>query len=166
MFITVKKMEKRKKRAQEEMVGFVVIVVIVMIIIVFFLLFSLSSKPQTKSYEAQSFLQAALQYTTPCEINYQYMSVQNLIFSCYNQQTCSDGTNSCSVLSGTLNYMLNTSWPIGPNFPTKGYKLEISSDSGSIVSINQSNITGTYKGAQQVLPESGISINVLFTAYS
>ena len=55
----------KNRRGQEEIVGFVVIVVIVVIILLFFLVFSLTSeKDIPESYEAASFLQAALTYTT------------------------------------------------------------------------------------------------------
>lgn len=158
--------EEGKRRGQEEMVGFAIIVIIVSVILVFFLLFSLSSKPQTDSYQAESFLESALQYTSSCEINYQYLSVQNLILSCYNQQQCSDGEDSCSVLGDALNGLLNASWPIGQEFPTKGYRLDITSDSGSLLSIQQGNTTSTYRGAQQTIPQPGVSINIAFTAYS
>ena len=69
-------MAYNNKKGQEEMVGFVVIVVIVSIIILFFLVFSLSSDRESgTSYEASSFLQAALAYTSSCEDNREFLSV-------------------------------------------------------------------------------------------
>ena len=159
-------MVKRRTKGQEEMVGFVVIVIIVSIILVFFLLFSLSSKTEIQSYKAESFLQSALQYTTTCENSYQYLSIQNLVLSCYDQELCADGRDSCLVLNETLKGILNQSWPVGPDFPTKGYNLDIFSDTQPVISIQEGNKTGVYQGAQQVIPKGPISINVVFTAYS
>ena len=134
--------------------------------IVFVLIFSVSSKPNTDSYEAESFIQSALQYTTSCQNSFQYMSVQDLVFLCNNQGTCSDGRDSCSVLNDTLKGLLAESWPVGKDFPTKAYKLDISSQSGGMVFIANGNATNNYKGAQQLLSQGSISINIAFTAYS
>lgn len=160
------KMKKRNRLGQEEMIGFTVIVIIVSIILVFFLIFSLSNKPRAESEQAKSFLQSTLQYTTTCEISFKHLSVQDLIFSCYNQETCSGGEDSCSVLSDTLKGIIDESWPIGNNFLTKGYKFEVNSSTGAILSIERGNATSTYEGAQQLLPQPGAPINILFTAYS
>ena len=161
---------KQNKRAQEEIVGFAVIVIIVSIIIIFFLVFSLSDNPETESYEAESFLQSSLYYTSSCADNGKYLSVQDLVFSCYMGETCgnddgSDGEEACAVLNETMKGMLEESWQVGSDFPVKGYKLEIFSEEEVILSLEEGNITGSYKGAQQILPESRTSIKILFNLY-
>lgn len=155
------------KRAQEEIVGFAIIVIIVSIILVFFLIFSLSDKPETASYEAESFLQSALYYTSSCAINDKFLPVQDLVVSCYNKQKCDNEQDACTILNETLKSVLEESWPVGPDFPVKGYKMEIFTQEEEIIpSIEKGNITGVYKGAQQILPYAGAQISVLFNVYS
>ena len=115
----------RNKRAQEEIVGFAVIVIIVSIIVVFFLVFSISNKgEQIDSYEAESFLQSALVYTSSCEERSQLLSIQDLIVACYDEQVCGNGQDACLVLEQTLTGITEESWNVGSDFPVKGYKLE------------------------------------------
>ena len=158
------KMENQ--RAQEEIVGFAVIVIIVSIILVFFLVFSLSDKTETENYEAKSFLQSSLHYTSNCEIGREFLPVQELIVSCYEEDRCNDEQDACLVLNETLKAILEESWPVGSNFPVKGYKLEVFSGEQQILSIREGNLTRSYKSAPQILPESSASIRVLFNLYS
>lgn len=153
------------KQGQEEIVGFAMIVIIVSIILIFFLVFSLSDRPDTASYEAESFLQSSVHYTSSCEDGNEFLPVQELVVSCYNEEKCDDEQDACEVLNETLKSMLEESWQVGPDFPIKGYKMEISSGEEGILYIREGNITGTYKGAQQILPEAGASISVLFNLY-
>ena len=154
------------KRAQEEIVGFAMIVIIVSIILIFFLVFSLSDEPVTNSYETESFLQAALAYTSSCEDRNNFLPVQGLIVSCYNEARCDDEKDACVVLNETLKGILEESWQVGSDFPAKGYNLEVFTSEEQILSIEKGNIPGNYKGAQQVLPYSGAQISVLFNVYS
>lgn len=156
---------KKNKRAQEEIVGFAVIVIIVSIIIIFFLVFSLSEKTETESYEAESFLQSSLYYTSSCADNEEYLPVQDLVFSCYTKERCDNEEEACDVLNETLKGILEESWQTGEDFPVKGYKLEIFSEEETIISLEEGNVTGSYKGAQQILPESRTSIKILFNLY-
>jgi len=154
------------KFGQEEIVGFALIVIIVTIILVFFLIFSLSDKTEVESYETSSFLQASLQYTSDCVVNnFENLSVQKLIVACYYGEQCGNGRKACLILNSTLKGMLNQVWQVGSKFPEKGYKLEIVSGEEKILSIQKGNITGSYKGTQQMLPEGRVSINVLFRTY-
>ena len=155
----------RNNKAQEEIVGFAMIVIIVSIILVFFLIFSLSDKSQAESYEASSWLQASLQYTSDCMAGYENLPVQKLIAACYNQEKCESEEEACEVLNDTLIGMLEESWQVGDEFPIRGYKLEITSGEENILSIEKGNVTSNYRGTQQVLPERGISIQVLFRTY-
>ena len=153
------------KRAQEEIVGFAMIVIIVSIILIFFLVFSLSDKTETESYEVESFLQSSLHYTSSCADNGEFLPVQELIVSCYREEKCDNEQEACVALNETLAGILEESWPVGSNFPVNGYKMDIFSGEQSILIIQEGNVTGSHKGAQQILPESGASIKVLFNLY-
>ncbi len=164
--VNLKKNQNYIKRGQEEIVGFVIIVVIVSLILVFFLVFSMNSVPQTNSYEVSSFLGSAIHYTTTCQIDSAYLSVSDLVSSCLQNATCSDGQNSCDNLNQTLNTLMKKGWRWGQNLPVKGYSLNIVSSFGNVLSVQNGNITSTYKGAQEILPVSSANITVSVTIYS
>lgn len=153
----------KKKRAQEEMVGFAVIMIIVAIIILIFVSLSLT-KPKTEaieSYEVESFLQALLQYTTDCEYNYEYLSVQKLISRCQTNSKCLDERETCGVLNATIKDILNKAWKI-ENRPPAGYIFTITSGEEEMISISKGNQTGNYKGAVQRYKESDIYFRVYY----
>ena len=155
----------KNKRAQEEIVGFAIIVIIVSLIIVFFLVFSLSNRDQAiEGYKEASFLQSTLQYTSSCENRADFLSVQELVASCYNKEQCGE-EEACVALNQTLKGILEASWPSGSELPVKGYKMEAVSGEELVFSLSSGNVTGSYRGAQQIIPESGASIKVYFTAY-
>ena len=160
-------MNRKNKRAQEEMVGFAIIIVIVFIILLFFISFYIKNekKQSIESYEADSFIQASLQYTTECKDYSEYLPVQKLIFECANGALCLDGQNACGILDSTLKNIVKKSWPIGEDRPIKGYKLEIKTDSNEILLFEEGNATGNYKGAKQDLTKQGISVEILFRVY-
>ena len=156
---------KRDKLGQEEMVGFAVIIIIVAVIMLFLLVFYLRSpqKGSVESYEVNSFIQSFLQYTTDCEDYSGEMDVRELIFECDVNSVCiNDERNSCDVLNSTLKDMVEKSWQVGEDRPVKGYELKIMTDSGELISLKEGNVTGSYKGAAQPLPNS---IDVSFRAY-
>ena len=159
------------KRAQEEIVGFAIIVIIVSVILIFFLVFSLSNKSSGgESEEVASFLQATLQYTSSCQRGSQLLPVQDLILACRDQYSCvagdgGQGEKACDVLNQTLKDMTEESWPIGPERPVKGYKFEIYTKNEGILDFSVGNKTGTYKGSQQVVPGTGETVSIAFTAY-
>lgn len=164
---------KFNKRAQEEMVGFALIIIIVSIIIIAFIGFFLSksSSQSIQSYEAQSFIQSALQTSTQCQNYYGYISVQNLIVMCSSGSQCSslnssNSEDSCAVLNSTLNGILGQSWPVGQGSSIKGYNLNISANNGFNLDLNKGNFTSKSEGSYQDLSESGVSIKIEFTAYS
>src|SRR3972149_6808985 len=131
----------KNKRAQEEIVGFAIIVIIVSLIIVFFLVFSLSNRDQAiEGYKEASFLQSAMQYTSSCEDRAEFLSVQELVASCYNKDQCGE-EEACVVLNQTLKGILEESWPSGSELPVKGYKLEaIASGEEPLLSLSSGNI--------------------------
>ena len=159
----ISRIPNKNKKAQEEIVGFAIIVIIVSLIILFFLVFSLSGKSKTESYEAESFLQSLLQHTSSCQISSKFLDVQDLITACYNAQACGSGEDACSALNETVMPLIEKSWPIGPDFPAKGYKISAFSGEEQIFSIEEGNLTGSYKSGQQLIPKSAIT--VLFDVY-
>ncbi len=156
----------KNRRGQEEMVGFALIVIIVSIIILVFLGFFLgNSKGQSvESYQAESFVQSALQYSTQCTDYYGYISVSDLIFMCDSETSCRNGGDSCAILNSTLNGILNHSWNIAEGSPIKGYEFNINSSSKRIL-IKEGSTTKNSEGTSQVLPKGASSINVEFQVF-
>ena len=160
-------LKKTNKRAQEEIVGFAVIVIIVSVILLFFFVFSFSSNREAgESYEAASWLQATLQYTSSCESRNEFLSVSDLIVSCYREERCLNSEEySCDVLNQTLASLVSESWLVGAERPVQGYKLEATAPDKTILSIKVGNETSRYKGTQQPLPVAEAGIRVYFTVY-
>ncbi|MBT3404740.1 hypothetical protein HN832_02595 [archaeon] len=155
------------KNAQEEIVGFVLIMIIVAVLLVIFIGFSLrnSQKENVESYEVESFIQSSLQYTTNCEDNFEYLSMEKLIFRCIDNEVCLNGQNSCQVLDEIFRGMLKEGWRI-ENRPLEGYDLKIEVDGQELIpSIFKGNLTKNYKGAVQDFTQSGRSVQILFRAY-
>jgi len=160
-------MLNKKKKAQEEMVGFALIIIIVAVILLFFINFYIRSgeKESVESYEADSFIQAFLHYTTECEDYLEYLSIQKLIFECNDDALClNDDKEACDILNSTLKNIVDKTWKVGEDMPVKGYELKITANEEEIpfISFMGGNITGNYRGAVQLLPES---IDVSFRAY-
>lgn len=164
-------MVRKNKRAQEEMVGFALIIIIVAVIMLVFLNLSLKSpaKQAVESYEVDSFIQAFLQYDTDCEeketYETNYLSVQELIFSCNDKEKCLDERDTCGVLESTLQEIIGESWKIGADYPVKGYVMNITAGGEEIISFEEGNITKNYKGSSQDFVKRGSRIDILFTAY-
>lgn len=155
------------KKGQSEMVGFALIIVIVSVILLIFLsvTFKKSNEDAPNNEQVGAFVQAFLSYTTDCEIGYssKYYNVQRLILACGQNKYCIDERNSCDVLNETLEGIIESSWKVGGNWPTKGYLLNITLEGEELISFYEGNQTSTNKGYSQVL-DGGIDI--VFTAYS
>tara|TARA_B100000315_G_C14536055_1_gene568494 strand:+ start:241 stop:714 length:474 start_codon:yes stop_codon:yes gene_type:complete len=153
-----------KKKAQEEMVGFALIIIVVAVILLVFIGFSIrnSEKENVESYEVESFIQTALQYTTDCRDHLEPIPVQKLIIDCRNNEFCLDGRDSCEVLNNTLNGIVEESWPVSKDTVIKGYDFKIMSDGKEMIIFNKGNVTTGSKGAVQYLSSN---IEVVFTAY-
>ena len=155
------------KRSQEEMIGFALIIILVSVILLAFLGFSLSKPPKdlVNNHEVENFIQAFLQYTTDCEDS-DYLSVQDLIFECYDGSSCSDERDSCEALNNTMKDILIETWPVGEDRPTKAYELIINSEGGDVdIKIREGNFTGYYKGASQIFSRKRTDFNIMFRAY-
>lgn len=150
------------KKAQEEMVGFALIVIVVAVVLLVFLSISLKNKNNDfiESYEAESFVNSFLQYTTDCSNNLEYLNLERLIYSCNNQETCIDGREACAVLEDDLKGIVSESWNI-VNRPVSGYVLNISSKDKDIISIKEGNISGDYKGTMQALGKDNVEISFI-----
>lgn len=161
-----------KKKAQSEMVGFAIIIVIVAVLILVFLSISLNKSrgELVESYEVENFIQAFLQHTSTCSINYEpnYQNIQRLIFRCMNEENCINGEYSCDVLNETLSNLVDLSWKVGPEWPDKGYLLEIVANNESLINLTKGNITETSKGALQSFSQglSGNEADIYFQVYS
>jgi hypothetical protein len=153
------------KQGQEEMVGFALIIIIVAIIILVFIVLTIT-KPkgeEIESYKVESFLQALLQYTTDCEDNFEYLSIQKLIFRCNTGGRCLDERDFCVVLNEVLDDIVDKSWRVKQG---GGYSLEITSGEEIILNLSKGNITNNYRVAVQPFSRAGESMQISFKVYS
>ncbi|MBI5803331.1 hypothetical protein HY448_01455 [Candidatus Pacearchaeota archaeon] len=153
------------RKAQEEMVGFALIIIVVSVILLFFLVFTVknSERESVESYEVESFIQSSLQYTTQCRDNLEFLSVQDVIYECLNNNLCLNGQDACDVLGTTLEEITENSWSISSNSAVKGYELMIKENNESLIpSISKGNKTSNSRGSAQYLPKN---IGITFTAY-
>lgn len=152
----------RNSKGQEEMVGFALIVIIVAIIILVFLSFSLKApqKEEVESYEIDNFIQTALQYTSDCQDNLDYLSVERLITRCYGGKMCLDGRSTCEVLDLIMAGIMEESWSVDRGSVIKGYALNITSEAESILALNKGNSTGKYKGDEVLLGTNDLAVRL------
>jgi hypothetical protein len=155
-------------KAQEEMVGFIIIVIIISVVLLVLLGFLLRSpnKGVVENYEVESFIQSALQYTSSCETEIEFLSVQNLIVSCEEGSTCLDGKNSCDVLNDTLKNLVKTAWNVNNQSAVKGYKLGVMTEETGILALQEGNETRNYKGGLQDFAKGGNNYEVSLNVYS
>ena len=160
-----------KKLGQEEIVGFALIIIIVAVILLVILGLSIRGKGKeaVQSYEAGSFLQTSLQYTSDCYDGIEYLPVQKLIFECENENSCEDGRETCEVLDSTFREIIEKSWKVSEETPVKGYKIAIVSQEDEtpkeILSIEDGNETNNYKTSMQSFSRQGIDYDVSFSVY-
>jgi len=168
--LTLNNMKKglpKSKRSQEEMVGFGLIIALVAVILLVFLWFSLvkPGKQNVESYEVESFIHSALQYTTACKDRYGPIEIKDLIFECYNNEDCEDGEKSCDILNNTLRGMLEESWKIGQDRPVKGYFINISVEGEDIFVFEQGNLTSDSKGFLEELSKKRKDLSIMFSVH-
>lgn len=145
------------KNGQEEMIGFGMIIIIVSVILLIVLAFALkrnTSDEVLENYEVESFIQSALQYTTDCENSLEPISIQNLIFACYNNESCLDGRYTCSALNKTFSEMITKSWTISKTGVYKGYQFKVVVENQTIMAESYGNQSGNSKGSKQYLSKS------------
>jgi len=156
------------KKAQEEMVGFAVIVIIIGVILLVAIGFLVNSKNEgvVEDYEVESFIESSLQYTTECEDNLGYLSIQELIISCKNEEICLNEKNSCEILKETLGEMTREGWSVGEQSPIKAYEFNIMADDQIQLTFNEGNKTLNYKAGMQNFARNGVEYGVTLNLYS
>ena len=155
------------KKGQEEIVGFVVIVIIVAVILLVLLGFMLKT-PESKAvnnYEVESFIQASLQYTSSCETQIEFLSVEDLIVSCEAGETCLNEVNSCDILNESLKGMIESAWNVKEGSAVKGYRLKIMIDGNEKLILKEGNETRNYKGAFQDFAKGSSNYEVFLDVY-
>jgi hypothetical protein len=161
-----------RKSGQEEIVGFGLILILVAIIFIVFISSYIrkSSDINNEDYEANSFTQAILQYTTNCEEeNLNNLTVQKLIFKCQQKEACFyRHMDPCKVLNDTIKGVARESWKIGPKNPNKGYSLIINvSESEQLLNITEGVVTNNYRtGLQDFGDPHGEYIIILMDVYT
>lgn len=158
----------QNRSGQEEMVGFAVIAIIVSIGILILLSFMIKSptKGDTENYQIESFIQASLQYTTDCESEVDFLSLQKLVISCGNGEKCLDERDSCDALNSTLTNLANNGWNAGENSSVKGYNLQVLIDGQEKLNIVKGNKTINFKGGFQDFARSGRNYEVSLNVYN
>lgn len=156
------------KAGQEEMVGFAVIAIIVSIGILILLSFMIRSpaKGDTENYQVDSFIQSALQYTTDCESDVEFLSLQKLVIACGNGEMCLDERDSCKVLNSTIIDLVGNGWNAGANSSVKGYNLKVIIDGQEKLAIKKGNETINFKGGFQDFARSGRNYEVSLNIYN
>ncbi len=158
----------KNNRGQEEMVGFAVIAIIVSIGILILLSFMIRSptKGDTENYQVDSFIGSALQYTTSCESDVEFLSLQDLIIACGNGEMCFDGRDSCNALNSTVIDLVGNGWNVGANSSVKGYNLKVLIDGQEKLAIKNGNETINFKGGFQDFARSGRNYEVSLSVYN
>ncbi len=161
-----------RKKGQEEIVGFVLIVVIITIIFVIFLGFKLRN-PELTQKESEiiyQFLESAMKQTSDCALNTngKRADLDELIRECHSTNgLCDNGQNSCDRAKEILVDMLNNTWKVGEDYPTKGYIVDASYSYNStqtqneeIFTITAGNCSSSFSGNSYLIPEFPGSIVV------
>ena len=158
---------KKSKKGQEEMVGFVIIIVIVAVVLLVLLGFMLrNNKSQAiESYEVENFISASLQYTSDCGNQVEFLSVEDLIVSCEEEEMCLDERDSCEVLDETLKGMIEKAWNVSKESAVKGYKFRVTLDGEEKFSLEKGNETSNYRGAFQDIPRGSDTYKVSLNVY-
>jgi len=157
-----------KRKGQEEMVGFALILIVVGIVVLVFLAISLNKRgsENINSVETDSFVQSMLQYTSNCQDSFGNLSIKDLIFTCNSGKDCLDGMDSCSALNSTLIDIMNKSWNVGPENPTRGYELNITSHTKYLTYIDRGEHTSNSIGGSQDFSKGPESVIILMKIYS
>ena len=157
-----------KKSGQEEMLGFALIVIIIAVILVVVLSLALGkdkNREAVESYKVESFANAVLQYTTECEDNFGNILIQDLIFSCVENEKCLNEKDSCLILNSTIKDILDNGYKVGENRLEKGFLLNITINGETLLKFSKGNITNNEKGARVGFSKSGRAAEFVFISY-
>lgn len=157
----------RSKTGQEELIGFGIIVVIVFVILLVFIsIYVKRPQTSTENYEIESFISASLEYTSNCEMARKgFLSVKDLVFECYDNESCTNGKSTCEILGTTLKNISEQSWSVNENSEIRGFMFNVTGNNRNLASLMKGNKTSNSKGFQESLFKSGVSVKVLFTTY-
>lgn len=158
----------KSKLGQEEMVGFAVIMIIIAVIMLILISFlARGDKAEiVESYEIESFIQTALQYTTDCENEIEFFSLQKLIIACEERKICLDERDSCLVLNSTIEGLVGSGWQTGEQSPIRGYNLKVIVNKETKLEVKQGNETNNYKSGFQGFAKSRDNYEVTLDIYS
>lgn len=148
------------KRAQEEIVGFAVIMIIVAVILIIFLGLYLKKPTSgtTDDFVLGNFVEVLSNYNTDCETNrYIRAPIKDVVSECRDNKKCLDGRNSCDVLEATTKEILGKTWPVGPDWPHKGYEIQIEDDGVIILEFEEGAKTGNYRAYKGIV---GINLKI------
>ena len=140
----------KHNKAQEEIAGFVVIVVIVSIAGLIFLALSLNESGEERtSNDERKFLESSMEFTTDCtyaEPNYR--NIKDLLGDCFDNsaKSCLNGKTACEVLNQTLSEMIDSTYPVGPDFKRKGLIYNATYSENSSFRQEQVQILTLYRG--------------------
>lgn len=153
------------------MVGFALIIILVAVIFIVFIASYIRKSPEkVEDYEANSFVQALLQYTTSCEDdNSNRVNVQRLIQRCKENERCTYDKDPCVILKETVEKIIEESWGVGPKNTVKGYYFTINkSETEQILKVEEGVVTNNYRTGLQDFgdPHEGENIIILFNVYS
>ncbi len=162
----VMKILKKARNGQEEIMGFVLIVVLLVIVGVIFLGIRLRNPEhvQRESELIYRFIESSMEQTTDCKTSESgnFWALDSLIRDChtYNNE-CTSGDKTCDIVENTLKDILNSTWQVGPDFPFKGYEVEISysfNSSGqqqfdSVLNLSSGLCSSSYSGSSYGIPE-------------
>lgn len=151
------------KKAQSEMVGFAIILIIITMLILGFLVHTIKkdSGEPVESYQVETFIQSFLEYTTECAKSYEpnYQSMRNVLIMCTKNQSCLNGESSCETFKKEMDGIMENSWFVGLEWPTKGYSLNITHRGIEIYSNVKGNSTQNSRGATQPF-EGGTTVKL------
>lgn len=154
------------RKAQEEIMGFVLIVVLLVIVGVIFLGIRLRNPEpvQRESELIYRFIESSMEQTTDCKTSESgnFWTLDSLIRDChtYNNE-CISGDKTCDIVENALKDILNSTWQVGPDFPFKGYEIEISYSFNSseqqqfedILNLSGGLCENAYSGSSYGIPE-------------
>lgn len=165
--LCIGKWDRMNKKGQEEIVGFALIVILIAVVFLIFLAIFLRQDPhinRIESEEISQFLEASFEYTTDCSRTERSrkLSLAELIKECYEESECFTGESACSLVNRTYIEIINSSFPIGEEWPDKGYIFNITyhskEDYKSIVSIVKGRCGGSQRGFDQPLEDIDVSM--------
>lgn len=156
----------KPKLAQEEIVGFAVIMILVAIILVILLGLYLNNNDgeALEDFQLTNFVNVITEINTECS-SYRYpggLPIEELVSECALKRDCLEGDTACDILEKTIKEVMNEAWPVGPDWPQKGYELKLIEDDEEILILSKGNTNSsvykTYTGSLGI--DSNIDLKI------